>query len=71
MTVRVPPLHELRPLKVTFGVLWRVGVLGSFIWVIGDALDGGGLLDLIAVPLLVIAWAWSIVILDRWVGGHI
>jgi hypothetical protein len=64
-------LHELRPLSVKFGVLWRVSALGSLIWVIGDALDGGSLPDLIAVPLLVIAWAWSIVILDHWVAGHI
>jgi hypothetical protein len=56
----VPP-----PLNVTFGVILRVSVLASLVWIIGDALDGGN--QSLLPPLLIAAWLYSIVVLDRWV----
>ena len=49
------------------GTLWRAGILASIAWAIGGALDGGTLSELLAVPLIVAAWIFIVVFLDRWV----
>jgi hypothetical protein len=54
-------------LNFTFGAIWRVTVLVSLLWIIGDAVDGGSQSP-IAVPLLVAAWMCVIFVLDRWVS---
>jgi hypothetical protein len=61
--------HEL-PLTINFGFIFRVGVLVSILWIIGDAIDGGSQ-SFIGVPLLVAAWLGTFVALDRWVSGHV
>jgi hypothetical protein len=53
------------PLNFTFGAILRVGVLASLVWIIGDALDGGS--QSLLPPLLVGAWLYAMVVLDRWV----
>jgi hypothetical protein len=53
------------PLNFTFGAILRVGVLLSLVWIIGDALDGGS--QSLLPPLLVAAWLYVMVVLDRWV----
>jgi hypothetical protein len=54
-------------LKFTFSALWRVVVILSLVWAVGGSLDGADLQELIAVPLVMAAWAFGIFILDRWV----
>jgi hypothetical protein len=56
----VPP-----PLNVTFGAILRVSVLVSLVWIVGDALDGGS--QSLLPPLLIAAWLYAMVVLDRWV----
>jgi hypothetical protein len=47
--------HEA-PLAFSFGAILRVGIPVSFIWIIGDAIDGGSQ-SFIGVPLLIsVAW---------------
>ena len=53
------------PLNFTFGAIWRVSLIMLVLWMIGDALDGGS--QSIVPPLLVAAWLYLIVLLDRWV----
>jgi hypothetical protein len=65
MTDDAPSLHEPRFLR--FGTLWRVVAIMSFVWAVGGRLDGADLQELIAVPLVMAAWASGIFILDRWV----
>jgi hypothetical protein len=67
MTDQAPALHERRFLRFTFGALWRAVVFVSFVWIIGGTLDGATPQELVAVPLVVAAWAFGIFILDRWV----
>jgi hypothetical protein len=62
MTDHAPTLHEPRFLRFTFGALWRAVVIISFVWIIGGTLDGANPQEIIAVPLVVAAWAF-----DRWV----
>jgi hypothetical protein len=56
----VPP-----PPIFTFGAIWRLSLLMLFLWIIGDALDGGS--QSLLPPVLVAAWLYVIVVLDRWV----
>jgi hypothetical protein len=56
----VPP-----PLNVTFGTILCVSVLVTLVWIIGDALDGGS--QSLLPPVLVAAWLYVMVVLDRWV----
>lgn len=56
----VPP-----PLNVTFGTILRVSVLLSLVWIVGDALDGGS--QSLLPPMLIAAWLYAMVVLDRWV----
>jgi hypothetical protein len=56
----VPP-----PLNVPFGAILRVSVLVSLVWIVGDTLDGGS--QSLLPPLLIAAWLYAMVILDRWV----
>jgi hypothetical protein len=65
MTDDVPDPYDRRPL--TFGALWRTLAIVTLAWVVGGSLDGADLKELIAVPLVVAAWAFGIFILDRWV----
>ena len=58
--------HEA-PLAFSFGAILRVGIPVSFLWIIGDAIDGGSQ-SFIGVPLLVAAWLGAFVALDRWVS---
>jgi hypothetical protein len=58
------------PLTLTFGAILRVGVPVSFLWMIGDAIDGGSQ-SFIGVPLLVATWLGVFVALDRWVRGQV
>jgi hypothetical protein len=67
MTDHAPTLYEPRFLRFTFGALWRAVVIISFVWIIGGTLDGATPQEIIAVPLVVAAWAFGIFILDRWV----
>jgi hypothetical protein len=69
MTDHTPDRYDRRPL--TFGALWRTLVIVTLAWVVGGSLDGADLKELIAVPLVVAAWAFGIFILDHWVmmGG--
>jgi hypothetical protein len=67
MTDHAPTLHEPRFLRFTFDALWRVVVIISFVWIIGGTLDGANPQEIVAVPLVVAAWAFGIFILDRWV----
>jgi hypothetical protein len=53
------------PLNVTFGGILGASVLVSLVWIIGDALDGG--IQSPIPPLLIAAWLYSMVVLDRWV----
>jgi hypothetical protein len=57
------------PLTFTFGAILRMAVIVSLLWIIGDALDGGSQ-SFIGVPLLVVAWRYVFVALDRWVSRH-
>jgi hypothetical protein len=73
MTDRAPALYEPNSLRFTFSALWRVAVILSLVWAAGGTLDGADLQELIAVPLVMAAWALGFFILDRWVvkaGGH-
>jgi hypothetical protein len=63
-----PALRERLPVKFSFGAL-LVGAAVSSVWIIIEAIQGADLQSLIAVPLLVGAWLWGILALDRWVGG--
>jgi hypothetical protein len=65
MTDHVVP--GLREPRWTFGSICRVVVIVSLAWVVGGSYDGADLKELIAVPLVVAAWACGIFILDRWV----
>jgi hypothetical protein len=65
MSDHAPDPYDRRSL--TFGALWRTVVIVLLAWVVGGRLDGAGLKVLIAVPLIVAAWAYGILILDRWV----
>jgi hypothetical protein len=56
----VPP-----PLNVTFGGILGASVLVSLVWIIGDTLDGGS--RSLLPPLLIAAWLYAMVVLDRWV----
>jgi hypothetical protein len=56
----VPP-----PPIFTVGAVWRVSVLVTLVWIIGDALDGGS--QSLFPPVLVAAWLYVMVVLDRWV----
>jgi hypothetical protein len=56
--VRPPPIF-------TLGAILRASVLVTLVWIIGDAWDGGS--QSIVPPLLVTAWLYVIVVLDRWV----
>jgi hypothetical protein len=56
----VPP-----PPIFTVGAVWRVSVLVTLVWIIGDALDGGS--QSLLPPVLVAAWLYGMVVLDRWV----
>jgi hypothetical protein len=67
MTDPAPSLHEPHSLSFTFGALWRVLVILSLVWAVGGTLDGAALRELIAVPLVMAAWAFGVFILDRWV----
>jgi hypothetical protein len=67
MTDHAPMLHEPGFLRFTFGALWRAVVIVSFVWIIGGTLDGATPPEILAVPLVVAAWAFGIFILDRWV----
>jgi hypothetical protein len=67
MTDHAPTPHEPRFLRITFGALWRTVVIVSFVWIIGGTLDEATPQELVAVPLVVAAWAFGIFILDRWV----
>jgi hypothetical protein len=58
---------HLPALNFTFGAIWRLSVLASLVWIIGDAVEGGSQSP-IAVPLLVGAWGCVIFLLDRWVS---
>jgi hypothetical protein len=60
--------HEA-PLAFSFGAILRVGIPVSFLWIIGDAIDGGSQ-SFIGVPLLIAAWLRAFVALDRWVSGR-
>jgi hypothetical protein len=65
MTDHAPASYDQRPL--TFGTLWRTVAIVSLAWVVGGSLDGADLHELIAVPLVMAAWALGFFILDRWV----
>jgi hypothetical protein len=67
VTDDAPPLDEPHRLRFTFGALWRVVVILSLVWAVGGSLDGADLEELIAVPLVMAAWALGVFILDRWV----
>jgi len=67
MTDQAPTLHEPRFLRFTFGALWRAVVIISLVWIIGGTLDGATLQEIVAVPLVVAAWAFGMFFLDRWV----
>jgi hypothetical protein len=67
MTDQAPTLHEPRFLRFTFGALWRAVVIISFVWIICGTLDGATLQEIVAVPLVVAAWAFGMFFLDRWV----
>jgi hypothetical protein len=64
MTDDVPDASGRRPL--TFGAVWRTLAIITLAWVIGGSLDGADLKELIAVPLVVAAWGFGILLLDRW-----
>jgi hypothetical protein len=67
MADNVPALQEQLPVNFSFGAL-LVGAAVSSVWIIIEAIQGADLQSLIAVPLLVGAWLWGILALDRWVG---
>jgi hypothetical protein len=67
MTDQAPSLHEPHSLRFTFGALWRVVAILSLVWAVGGSLDGADLEELIAVPLVMAAWALGVFVLDRWV----
>jgi hypothetical protein len=54
-------------LRFTFGALWRVLIILSLVWAVGGSLDGADMEELIAVPLVMAAWALGVFVLDRWV----
>jgi hypothetical protein len=68
MTDHEPALRERLPVKFSFGALLVAAAVSS-VWIIIEAIQGADLQSLIAVPLLVGAWLWGILALDRWVGG--
>jgi hypothetical protein len=53
--------------RATFGALWRVLIILSLVWAVGGSLDGADMEELIAVPLVMAAWALGVFVLDRWV----
>jgi hypothetical protein len=57
----------LQELRWTFGALWRVVAIVSLVWAVGGSFDGADLDELIAVPIVMAAWALGVFILDRWV----
>src|SRR5580658_5093943 len=67
MTDHAPSSHEPGSLRFTFGALWRVLVILTLVWAVGGSLDGADLEELIAVPLVMAAWALGVFVLDRWV----
>jgi hypothetical protein len=67
MTDDAPPLYEPRSLRFTFSAIWRAVVIFSLVWAVGGSLDGADLQELVAVPLVMAAWALGFFILDRWV----
>jgi hypothetical protein len=67
MIDHAPTQHESPFLRFTFGALWRAVVIISFVWIIGGTLDGATPEEIVAVPLVVAAWAFGILVLDRWV----
>jgi hypothetical protein len=60
-----PMDNYVPPPIFTFGAIWRLSLLMLVLWMIGDALDGGS--QSIIPPLLMAAWLYVIVALDRWV----
>jgi hypothetical protein len=67
MTDHSPALYQPDSLRFTFSALWRVVVILSLVWAVGGSFDGADLQELIAVPLVMAAWALGFFILDRWV----
>jgi hypothetical protein len=67
MTHHAPTLRGPGFLRFTFGALWRAVVIVSLVWIIGGTLDAATPEEILAVPLVVAAWAFGIFILDRWV----
>jgi hypothetical protein len=65
MIDHAPTLHERLAL---FG---RAVVIISFVWIIGGTLDGADPQEIIAVPLVVAAWAFGIFILTcvKWAAA--
>jgi hypothetical protein len=50
--------------------LSAAGLLAMLVLAIGPAMDGAGLAEAVAVPVLMAAWAAAVVLIDRWVVGR-
>jgi hypothetical protein len=61
-------MEELKPLSVSFGTGWRFGVLISAVWMIGAAIEGSGIMALLAIPVLIVLWMFAILAIARWSG---
>jgi hypothetical protein len=63
-------MDESKASNLTFGGLWRVGVVASFVWVMGAAFTGRSALALFGLPAILGLWIYAFITLDRWVSGQ-
>jgi hypothetical protein len=59
-------VDELKPLSLSFGTGWRIGVLVSAVWMIGAAIEGSSIMALLATPALIVLWMLAILAIVRW-----
>jgi uncharacterized membrane protein YedE/YeeE len=59
-------MDELKPLSLTFGTGWRLGVLVSAGWMIGAAIERSSIMALLAMPALIGLWMFAILAIARW-----
>jgi uncharacterized membrane protein YedE/YeeE len=59
-------MDELKPLSLTFGPGWRLGVLVSTGWMIGAAIERSSVMALLVIPALIGLWMFAILAIARW-----
>jgi hypothetical protein len=58
--------RELRLLDLVRRDWWVLVIVLCIIWAIESHLEGNSLIEMIVMPLLVVAWGGLIFLLDRW-----